>query len=199
VAAYAGDVTQLLREWSSGNNAALEKLTPLVYRELRRLADTYMRRERSGHTLQPTALIHEAYLKLVEQKQPAWESRSQFYRFAAHLMRHILVDHARARRAQKRAGGEKVALADMEVVASGRPASLIALDEALNRLEQLDKRKAQIVELKFFGGMTEAEAAEAIGVSERTLRRELRLARAWLAQAMEVPAHGRIISSIPPE
>jgi RNA polymerase sigma factor (TIGR02999 family) len=199
VAAYAGDVTQLLREWSSGNNAALEKLTPLVYRELRRLADTYMRRERSGHTLQPTALIHEAYLKLVEQKQPAWESRSQFYRFAAHLMRHILVDHARARRAQKRAGGEKVALADMEVVASGRPASLIALDEALNRLEQLDKRKAQIVELKFFGGLTEAEAAEAIGVSERTLRRELRLARAWLAQAMEVPAHGRIISSIPPE
>jgi RNA polymerase sigma factor (TIGR02999 family) len=170
-----------------------------VYRELRRLADTYMRRERSGHTLQPTALIHEAYLKLVEQRQPAWESRSQFYRFAAHLMRHILVDHARARRAQKRAGGEKVALADMEVIASGRPASLIALDEALNRLEQLDKRKAQIVELKFFGGLTEAEAAEAIGVSERTLRRELRLARAWLAQAMEVPAHGRIISSIPPE
>jgi RNA polymerase sigma-70 factor, ECF subfamily len=190
VVAPTGDITHLLREWSNGDEAALQELTPLVYRELRRLADSYMRRERPGHTLQPTALIHEAYLKLIAQ-QPAWESRSHFYRFAAHLMREILIDHARARRAQKRTGGERVPLADAEGIGSGRPADLIALDEALNRLEQFDKRKAQIVELRFFGGMTEKEAAEAIGISERTLRRELRLARAWLAQAICPLAHGR--------
>lgn len=192
----ASDVTHLLREWSKGNQIVLEELTPLVYRELRRLADTYMRRERPGHTLQPTALIHEAYLKLVDQKQPAWENRSHFYRFAAHLMRQILVDHARARRAQKRAGGEKVPLEAAEAIGSARPADLIALDEALNRLEEFDKRKAQIVELKFFGGMTENEAAEALGVSERTVRRQLRLAKAWLAQAMGQRAHSRMGSSI---
>jgi RNA polymerase sigma factor (TIGR02999 family) len=162
-------------------------LTPLVYSELRRLADAYMRRERTGHTLEPTALIHEAYLRLVEQKQPEWESRSQFYRFAAHLMRQILVDHARALRAQKLARGERVPLEDAEAIGVGRPADLIELDEALARLEQLDRRKAQIVELKFFGGMTENEAAEAIGISERTLRRDLRLAIAWLAQALGRP------------
>jgi RNA polymerase sigma-70 factor, ECF subfamily len=195
--AAPGGVTQLLQEWSKGNQSVLEELTPLVYRELRRLADTYMRRERPGHTLQPTALIHEAYLRLVDQKQPAWESRSHFYRFAAHLMRQILVDHARARKAQKRARGEKAPLTDAEVIDSGRPADLLALDKALDQLEQFDKRKAQIVELKFFGGMTEKEAAEAIGISERTLRRELRLGKAWLAQAIRQP-HGRIGSSIPP-
>jgi RNA polymerase sigma-70 factor (ECF subfamily) len=199
VVAPTGDVTHLLREWSNGNRAALEELTPLVYRELRRLADTYMRHERPGHTLQPTALIHEAYLKLIDEKQPAWESRSHFYRFAAHLMRQILVDHARSRRAQKRTGGDRVPLADAEGIGSARPADLIVLDEALNRLEQFDKRKAHIVELKFFGGMTENEAAEALGISERTLRRELRLARAWLAQAIGPLAHGRAASSIPPE
>jgi RNA polymerase sigma factor (TIGR02999 family) len=146
-----------------------------------------MRRERPGHTLQPTALIHEAYLKLVDQKQPAWESRSHFYRFAAHLMRQILVDHARGRRAQKRAGGDKVPLAGAEVSDRERPADLIALDEALDRLEQFDKRKAQIVELKFFGGMTEDEVAEALTISERTLRRDLRFAKAWLAKAIRHP------------
>jgi RNA polymerase sigma-70 factor, ECF subfamily len=191
-----GAVTQLLREWSNGSHAVLEELTSLVYRELRRLADTYMGRERPGHTLQPTALIHEAYLRLVDQKQPTWESRSHFYRFASHLMRQILVDHARSRKAKKRAWGERIPLEDAELIGSVRPADLIAVDEALHRLEQFDKRKAQIVELKFFGGLTETEAAEALGVSERTLRRELRLARAWLAGAIGSDARGQSESSM---
>lgn len=184
---------------AKGNESVLEELTPLVYRELRRLADTYMRRERPDHTLQPTALIHEAYLRLVDQKQPGWQSRSHFFRFAAHLMRQILVDHARSRKAQKRAGGEKAPLDEVEAIGGERPASLIALDEALSRLEQFDERKARIIELKFFGGMTEDEAAEALGISERTLRRELRLAKAWLARAVGPPPRGRISSAIPPE
>jgi RNA polymerase sigma factor (TIGR02999 family) len=190
MAALNGSVTELLRDWGNGNPAALDQLTPLVYRELRRLADAYMRRERAGHTLQPTALIHEAYLRLIDQKQPDWESRSQFYRFAAHLMRQILVDHARARRAQKRVHGERAPLEDAEAIGVEPRADLIELDEALNRLEQFDTRKAQIVELKSFGGMTENEAAQAIGISERTLRRDLRLAIAWLAQALEGSGRG---------
>ena len=198
MASPAGDVTQLLREWSKGNESVIEELTPLVYRELRRLADGYMRRERPDHTLQPTTLIHEAYLRLVDQKQPEWESRSHFFRFAAHLMRQILVDHARARGAQKRAGGDKVPVEEADGVGGEPPADLIALDEALTRLEQFDHRKAQVVELKFFGGMTEAEAAEALRISERTLHRELRLAKAWLAHAIN-PPHGRIGPAIPPE
>src|SRR5690349_17367607 len=178
MAALNGSVTELLRDWGKGNPAALDQLTPLVYSELRRLAIAYMRRERAGHTLQPTALIHEAYLRLIDQKQPEWESRSQFYRFAAHLMRQVLVDHARARRARKRAHGERVPLEAAAAIGVERPADLIELDEALNRLEQFDRRKAEVVELKFFGGMTENEVAQAIGISERTLRRDLRLATA---------------------
>jgi RNA polymerase sigma factor (TIGR02999 family) len=197
--APAGNITQMLLEWSKGDQSVLEELTPLVYRELRRLADTYMRRERLDHTLQPTALIHEAYLRLVDQKQPEWESRSQFFRFAAHLMRQILVDHARTRKAQKRPGGEKVALEQAAVMGRERPADLMALDEALTQLEELDQRKAHIIELKFFGGMTEDEVAEALGISVRTLARDLRVAKAWLAQVMTLPPHGRISHSIPPE
>src|SRR5919201_3562762 len=134
MASPASHVTQLLREWSKGNESVLEELTPLVYRELRRLADTYMRRERPDHTLQPTALIHEAWLRLIDQKQPEWQSRSHFFRFAAHLMRQILVDHARTRNAQKRDGGEQVPLDRAEAVEPGRHADLIALDQALNQL-----------------------------------------------------------------
>ncbi len=143
-------VTQLLQEWSKGNNAVLEELTALVYRELRRLADSYMRRERPDHTLQPTELIHEAWLRLVDQKQPAWQSRAHFFRFAAHLMRQILVDNARAHQAQKRGGhDERVPLEEADIFGDDRPADLVALDEALSQLASFDERKAQIIELKF--------------------------------------------------
>src|SRR3954453_15033667 len=154
------DVTQLLREWSRGDQSAVDQLTPLVYSELRRLADGYMRRERPDHTLQPTALIHEAYIRLIQQSQPEWQSRSHFFRFAAHLMRQILVDHARTRRAEKRGGdAEKVPFDEMAIAAASEAVDVLAVDEALERMASFDPRKAQILELKFFGGMTEEEIA----------------------------------------
>lgn len=193
-------VTQLLREWSKGNDSVLEDLTPLVYSELRRLADGYMRRERPDHTLQPTDLIHEAYLRLVDQKQPEWQSRSHFFRFAAHLMRQILVDHARARQTQKRGGdAHRVPLEKAEMRGHEAQVDLMALDEALTRLALLDERKAQMIELKFFGGMTDDEMADALGISVRTLGRDLRLAKAWLAQFLTSPPDDQIKGSIPPE
>jgi RNA polymerase sigma-70 factor, ECF subfamily len=194
VSAAASNVTQLLREWSKGNESVLDQLTPLVYQELRRLADSYMRRERLDHTLQPTALIHEAYIRLIEQGQPEWESRSHFFRFAAHLMRQILVDHARARRTEKRsAGRQRVPLEEAEALSPEPIANLEAVDEALSRLGSFDERKAHILELKFFGGMTEEEIAEALGISVRTLGREMRLAKAWLSQALTSPREpGRV-------
>lgn len=179
------DVTQLLREWSRGDQSVVDQLTPLVYSELRRLADGYMRRERPDHTLQPTALIHEAYIRLIQQSQPEWHSRSHFFRFAAHLMRQILVDHARTRRAEKRGGdAEKVPFDDMAIVAASEPVDVLAVDEALERMASFDPRKAQTLELKFFGGMSEEEIAQALGISVRTLGRELRLAKAWMAKAL---------------
>jgi RNA polymerase sigma-70 factor, ECF subfamily len=188
LSAAASNVTQLLREWSKGNESVLDQLTPLVYQELRRLADGYMRRERPDHTLQPTALIHEAYIRLIEQGQPEWKSRSHFFRFAAHLMRQILVDHARARRAEKRKAGEqRVPLEEAEALSPEPIANLEAVDEALTRLGSFDERKAHILELKFFGGMTEEEIAEALGISVRTLGREMRLAKAWLSKALTSP------------
>ena len=193
-------VTQLLREWSSGNESAAQELAPLVYGELRRLADGYMRRERADHTLQPTALINEAYIRLVDQKQPEWQSRSQFFRFSARLMRQILVDHARARQAEKRGGNEeRLALEEAEHIGTKSPHELTAIEDALTRLATFDDRKAQIIELKFFGGMTEDEMAEALGISVRTLGRELRLAKSWLARALKSPSNGRDYSPIPPE
>jgi RNA polymerase sigma-70 factor, ECF subfamily len=179
------DVTQLLREWSRGDQSVVDQLTPLVYSELRRLADGYMRRERPDHTLQPTALIHEAYIRLIQQSQPEWHSRSHFFRFAAHLMRQILVDHARTRRAEKRGGdAERVPFDEMAIAAVSEAVDVLAIDEALERMASFDPRKAQILELKFFGGMTEDEIAEALGISVRTLGRELRLAKAWMAQTL---------------
>ena len=179
------DVTQLLREWSRGDQSVVDQLTPLVYSELRRLADGYMRRERADHTLQPTALIHEAYIRLIQQSQPEWHSRSHFFRFAAHLMRQILVDHARTRRAEKRGGDvERVPFEEASVAVTHEALDVVAVDQALERMASFDQRKAQILELKFFGGMTEEEIAEALGISVRTLGRELRLAKAWMAQAL---------------
>ncbi len=175
------EVTQLLVAWSDGDQAALEQLTPLVYRELHRLAKGYLNRERPGHTLQTTALINEAYLRLIDWKDVRWQNRAHFFGVAAQLMRRILVDFARARYQDKRgAGARHVALDEAAAVAVERVAEFIALDEALDQLAVIDPRRSRMVELRFFGGLTEEETAEALKVSPRTVRREWSLARAWL-------------------
>ena len=177
------EVTQLLGEWANGNQQALERLTPLVYGELRHLAAVYLRKERPDHTLQPTALVHEAYLRLVDQQNPSWRDRSHFFGVAAHLMRQILVDHARRRRASKRAG-HNVPLEETVSFAQDRSADLVALDDSLSALEKLDPRKCRAVELPYFGGFTMEEIAQALEVSLVTVRRDLRMAEAWLYQQM---------------
>ena|SRR5437870_3880816 len=183
----ADPVTRLLRQWSEGDESVLNELTPLVYQELRRLANSYLRRERPDHTLQATELIHEAYLRLVDQGQPDWNSRSHFFSFAAHLMRQILVDHARSHNAEKRGGAiERVPVEEAQIFAPERGADLLALDEALTALAAFDERKARTLELRFFGGMSMEEIAGVLGVSVRTVDREMRLARAWLYQTLTV-------------
>jgi RNA polymerase sigma factor (TIGR02999 family) len=177
------EVTQLLAEWARGNQNALDDLTPLVYRELRQLAASYLRKERQGHTLQPTALVHEAYLRLVDQTNPSWQSRSHFFGVAARLMRQILVDHARRRQAGKRAG-LKVPLDEAVSFQHQRSRDLLALDSGLNALEKLDARKCKAVELRYFGGLSMEEIAQALDVSPVTVRRDLRMAEAWLHQEM---------------
>ena len=174
------DVTQLLLAWSDGDSEALEKLTPLVYRELKRLAERNMRRERAGHTLQPTALAHEAYIKLINQQNVRWQNRAHFFGIAAQAMRRILVDHARARLAERRGGGLAVSLDEAIDVSDERADHLIALDEALKTLAELDPQQSSVVELKYFGGMTLEETAEVLGVSRATVIREWRMAKAWL-------------------
>jgi len=179
------EVTQLLIDWKQGNQAALDQLTPLVYQELRRLAQSYLRRERSDHTLQATALIHEAYVRLVDQGQPAWESRIHFFGIAAQLMRQILVDHARGHRAAKRGGGApKLSLDEALVFSHEKSRALVDLDDALRELAGFDERKSRIVELRFFGGLSIEEIAESQNISVATVGRELRLANAWLLRAM---------------
>lgn len=175
------DVTQLLREWKEGRAGAAEELAPLVYQELRRLAGAYMRGERPGHTLQPTALVHEAYLKLVRESAPDFSSRAHFTAAAAQHMRQILVDHARRHRAGKRGGGAApMALDDLQIFQPERSGDLVALDDALTEMAALDPRKARVVELSFFGGMTRDEIAESLGVHVNTVARDLRMAQAWL-------------------
>jgi RNA polymerase sigma-70 factor, ECF subfamily len=181
----AHPITLLLKEWSRGQDSVLEELTPLVYQELLKLADGYMCKERPGHTLQPTALINEAWLRLMQQGQPDWQSRSQFFAFAAHLMRQILVDHARKKRTAKRAGGERrVPLSESVAVTEQRSVDLIVLDDALTRLAEFDQRRARVLELRYFGGLTEEQAAEALGISIAPVRRDMRLAEAWLAREL---------------
>jgi RNA polymerase sigma-70 factor, ECF subfamily len=177
------EVTRLLAEWAKGNQQALEDLTPLVYRELRQLAASYLRKESPGHTLQPTALVHEAYLRLVDQKSPDWEGRSHFFGVAARLMRQILVDHARRRQAGKRAM-RKVPLQEAVSFQPERRRDLVALDNGLKALEELDPRKCKAVELRYFGGLSIDEIAQALEVSPITVRRDLRMAEAWLHQEM---------------
>lgn len=175
------EVTQLLLAWSDGDQAALEKLVPLVYEELHRLAHRYISRERSGYTLQTTALAHEAYLRLVDVKGVRWQNRAHFFAVAAQSMRRILVDLARARHNVKRGGGaQQVSLDEVLVASPERGANLLALDEALSRLAALNPRQSQVVELRYFGGLTEEEVAEVLKVSPRTVRSDWSLARVWL-------------------
>ena len=178
-------ITQLLEDWREGDKAAFDRLVPLVYGELRRLASHYMRRQRPGHTLQTTALINEAYLRLLKHKNMRWHNRSHFFAVAAQAMRRILVDHARSRGYQKRGGGAvKVSLDEVALVAEERAVELIALDDAMNDLATRDPRKTQIVELRHFGGLSVEETAEVIGVSPVTVMREWRSAKGWLLRAI---------------
>jgi RNA polymerase sigma factor (TIGR02999 family) len=178
-------VTRLLQRWQDGDREALETITPVVYRELRRIAASYLRRERSGHTLRPTELLHEAFLHLIQQQDQTWKNRAHFFGVAASMMRHILVDYARAKGSGKRGGGmQKVTFDQAVSEAASRPAQLIALDDALRELEKLDPRKGQIIELRFFGGMSIEETAVAAGISTSTVSREQRMAEAWLQRQM---------------
>lgn len=176
------DITQLLIAWSDGRKEALDALMPIVYADLRRVAAGYMRREAPGHALQPTALVHEAFVRLVDQKQVKWRNRAHFFGVAAGMMRRILVDNARRRRAEKRGGGwERVTLAGDEVAAeTHKEIDVLALHEALERLAEFDPQQERIVELRYFGGLTIEEAAEVIGVSAATVVREWTIAKAWL-------------------
>ena len=175
------NISHLLKEWSAGDREALDRLTPLVYEELRHQAARYLRRERPGHTLQTTALIHEAYLRLIDAKDVDWQSRAHFFAVAANLMRRILVDHARRRDAGKR-GGSHVRMQLDEALAVSKEADvdLLAIDEALDRLATIDPQQARVVELRFFSGFSVEETAAALGVSPKTVKRDWSVARAWL-------------------
>ncbi|HUE82831.1 MAG TPA: sigma-70 family RNA polymerase sigma factor [Pyrinomonadaceae bacterium] len=179
------EVSQLLRDWSNGDEAALDKVIPVVYQELRRLAHHYMRKERGDHTLQTTALVNEAYMRLADYKKMRWQSRVHFFAVSAQVMRRILVEHARSRNSAKRGGGGlKVSLDGIAVVSAGRSAEVIAVDEALTDLESWDQRKGKIVELRFFGGLSIEETAKVLKVSPTTVQREWRAAKAWLYRAI---------------
>lgn len=176
----APDITGLLEAWRAGDEQAAEALMPLVYGELRKIAAGYLSIERPDHTLQPTALVHEAYLRLVEQKGTSWQSRSHFYAIAAKLIRRVLVDHARRHRSAKRGGGERVPLSEVADFAVERPDQLVTLDEALERLAAIDPLQVTVIEHRFFGGLTGEETAAVLGLSPATVKRRWRLAKAWL-------------------
>ena len=184
-------ITQLLQQMSAAprtEQAVLEQLLPLVYRELRRQAAGYLRKERAGHTLQPTALVHEAYLRLIDQRDVRWQNRAHFFGVAAQAMRRILVDHARGRRRVKRGGADRrVTLTDAALIAEQRSVDLIDLDGALERLAALDPRQCRVVELRYFGGLSVEETAEALDISPATVKREWAMARAWLSAELNPP------------
>jgi len=181
MASAPGPVTQLLVAWTHGNRAALEELIPVVYPELRRIAARYLRRERVGHTLQPTALVHEAYVKLIDQDRAHWQNRAQFFGVAAQLMRRILVDHAREHAAEKRGGSARpVTLVDAMAASPDRGIDVLALDEALERLTAIYPEQGRLVELRYFGGLTIEETGEVLGLSPATVKRQWAVARAWL-------------------
>lgn len=181
----SGDVTQLLVDYSNGKREALDVLTPLVYGELRNLAARYLRRERSDHTLQSTALVHEAYLRLIDQNQVRWQNRAHFFGVAAQMIRRILVDHARTKHAQKRGGNaQKLSLDEAIGLPEQRDLDIIALDDALKLLAELDAQQSKVIELRFFGGLSIEETAEALGISPATVKREWVTARAWLLRQL---------------
>ena len=180
------DVTQMLHDWSEGDRGAAERLMPLVYDELRKLARDYLRRERADHTLQPTALVNEAYLKLVDQTRVNWQNRSHFFGIAAQIMRRILVDHARSHAAEKRGGlRHKLSLDEANVLPAERALDLIELDDALRRLSEVFPRKGQVIELRFFGGLSVEETAHVLGVSDKTVMREWQSAKLWLYRELD--------------
>jgi RNA polymerase sigma-70 factor, ECF subfamily len=185
------EVTELLVAWSNGDDAALEALAPLIERELHRLAAAYMARERPGHVLQPTALVNEAYLRLIDWKQVRWQNRAHFFGVAAQVMRRVLVDIARAQQRAKRGGRDvvQVSLSDAEDTSSDRPADLVALDDALTTLATLDSRHSRVVELRFFGGLSHEETAHVLDVSVATVRRDWSVARAWLYRELHRADH----------
>ena len=175
------EVTELLQQWSVGRQEALDQLLPAIYAELKRLAGSYLRRERPDHTLQATALVHEAFLKLVDQRDVRWQNRAHFFGIAAQIMRRILVDHARAHTASKRGSGERpLSLEDGLAIVPAPDVDVLALDEALTRLAAIDPQQSRVVELRFFGGLTMDETAEVLGISAATIGREWTLAKAWL-------------------
>jgi len=178
------NVTRLLAEAGSGNQDAVEKLIPLLYSELRRLAASYLRQERPNHTLQATALVHEAYLRLVDQKQVRWKNRGHFFAVAAQQMRRILVDYSRKRQAAKRGGPNPAVLDEVAVLSDDRTGEIVILDQILGKLAALDPQQARIVELRFFGGLSVEETAEVLGISSATIKREWAVAKAWLAREM---------------
>jgi RNA polymerase sigma factor (TIGR02999 family) len=179
------EITQLLDEWSNGNQTALDKLYPLVYDELHKMARRYISRERQGHTLQTTALINEAYVRLVDQKHVHWQNRAHFFAISAQIMRRILIDHARREHYAKRGGGaQKISLDEVAMVAVERASNLILLDEALTRLGEIDSRRSQVVELRYFGGLNNEEIAGVLKISENTVTRDWNMARAWLYQEL---------------
>jgi RNA polymerase sigma-70 factor (ECF subfamily) len=175
-----GEVSTLLRAWSGGDQSALERLTPIVYDGLRRLARRYMRRERPGHSLQTTALVNEAYMRLVDYERMQWQDRAHFFAVSAQVMRRILVEHARRHNLKRGGGLQHVSLDEAAVVGDGRPADFVALDDAMNALARLDARKAQVVEMRFFGGLSVEETAEVLKVSSVTVKRDWSTAKLWL-------------------
>ena len=181
---YQGNVTNLLLEWGNGDSSALERLTPIIYHELLRLARARLSRENRDCTLQPTALVHECYLRLADQTRLRWQNRAHFYAVAANTMRRVLIDQARKRKSLKRGQGVRVTLQTGMDVARERGPDVLALDEALQRLADFDARKSRVIELKFFGGMTSEEIGQVLGISVATVGRELRLGQAWLRREM---------------
>jgi len=187
MSAPGNDVTMLLAQVRAGNREAAERLIPLIYNELRRMAGAYLQRERPGQTLQATALVHEAYLRLANGQEGPWQNRAHFFAIAANTMRRILVDHARRKLASKRGGGaRKVELDDSLLISNDKLEDIIAVDEALQRLAKIDPRLSELVELRYFTGLSVEDAAEAMGVSPRTLKREWRSAKAWLSQELTI-------------
>ena len=180
-----GEVTEFLRAWSDGDRAALDRLTPIVYDELHRLARRYMKGERPGHSLQTTALVNEAYMRLVDYKSMQWQNRAHFFAVSAQLMRRILVDHARRRNLKRGGGVQHVSLDHTAMVGGERAANLVALDDAMNLLGRLDPRKVQVVEMRFFGGLSVEETAEVLKVSAVTVMRDWSTAKAWLYRELK--------------